>query len=371
MPIPPTSAAFRRVLVFRIGQLGDLLISLPALWAVREAHPDARIILLTDRHPHKAYVLAEDLFRGCRLFDGILDYSVETSSVGAITRPFRLARLLRGLRQERFDRLVYLAPSGRTRAQVERDVAFFRLAGIRDIVGTEGFPDWPEPFPGDALEHVPSEAGLLLDRLRTGGLSVPALTDARLDLDLGPTEEAAVTKWLTELRPDDGRPWIAVGPGSKMPAKVWPAERFRAVVQDLIAQRDVWPVVFGGPEDRTLGDGLLTAWGRGYNAAGCLAPREAAFAMRRCAMYVGNDTGTMHLAASERVPCVAVFSARDLPGLWDPIGKGHTVIRVSVPCEGCRLEVCDQPERLCMTAIAVDRVLKACLRTWDAVTRLA
>jgi ADP-heptose:LPS heptosyltransferase len=81
--------------------------------------------------------------------------------------------------------------------------------------------------------------------------------------------------------------------------------------------------------------------------------------LERCALYVGNDTGTMHLAASVGTPCVAIFSARDNPGKWEPTGPGHIVLRHEVPCAGCMLETCVDNDLECLKAISVDEVLAA------------
>jgi len=165
------------------------------------------------------------------------------------------------------------------------------------------------------------------------------------------------------LPPAGGRPWIGVGPGGKMPAKRWPVERFDDVIGALIRERDVWPVVFGGPADRALGTALVNVWGRGYVAAGSLDVRAAAEALSRCLLYVGNDTGTMHLAAAVGTRCVAVFSGRDFPGKWEPYGPGHRVLRAPVECEGCMLKECQEKGNLCLTSIGVEDVLEACRQT--------
>jgi ADP-heptose:LPS heptosyltransferase len=104
-----------------------------------------------------------------------------------------------------------------------------------------------------------------------------------------------VACWLDQLPSDDGRPWIGVGPGSKMPAKRWPEDRFREVVRELIEEFEIWPVVFGGAGDAPLGRRLISGWGRGFNAAGALSLRGSAAALQRCLFLLTNDTGTMHL----------------------------------------------------------------------------
>ncbi|MCO5123553.1 MAG: glycosyltransferase family 9 protein [Rhizobacter sp.] len=351
------------VLVYHIGSLGDTLMAAPALWALRAHWPAAHVALLTKRTQFGHVVLSGSLFEGAGLFDEVLHYPGSRYGDDTISQRLQQIGLLLRLRARRFDAVVYLAPSERQPAQVSRDEHFFRLAGIPMRVGFAGFPE-PPSRTRHPLPELPTEAQALLERLRGAGIPVPPLAEARRDLGLDASERAAVDAWrASQPENDGGRRWLALGPGSNMPAKLWPSARLAAVAAALVDEFDLWPVVFGGPEDEAVGATLVRDLGRGYNAAGALAPRAAAAAMRACAAYVGNDTGTMHLAASEGVPCVAVFSARDFPGKWHPIGVGHRVIRLRPDCEGCMLERCEQHAMRCLLDIGVAEVLAAARET--------
>lgn len=355
---PPVETG--RVLVFRHGQLGDMIVSLPAMWVVRRQWPQARLTLLCDVHPNRKLVLGTEIFRSAGLFDEIEQYEVPGAQEGALRKALRRLRLLRWLRARRYDAVVYLAPSIRKPGQVRRDVRFFRWAGARRIYGAGFFPPVPMKQPGQPFRAAGHEADLLLARLAADGLPVPAPGQGSLDLGLGEAEADEVRNWLGSQPADGERPWLGVGPGSKMPAKRWPLERFGAVMQALVAKHDVWPVVFGGAEDRAAGGQLLAACGRGHNAAGQLSVRASAAALRRCALYLGNDTGTMHLAAAARVPCVGVFSARDWPGAWYPYGVEQRVFRTALDCEGCYLTECVVRQNECLNRISVEQVLAGC-----------
>ncbi|MBI3852548.1 MAG: asparagine synthase (glutamine-hydrolyzing) [Verrucomicrobia bacterium] len=377
----------KRILVFRIGQLGDTIIALPAMWAVRKHFPDASLTLLCDRHPGKRHVLAADLLKRAGLFNRFESYVVDETTTGKLLRAQRMLRLMLKLRRRRFDALVYLAPSNRTPDQVARDRKFFAAAGIRDFIGTSGFSEAPAKTPDQPLAAMPSEADLLLARLAVDGIAVPQAGHGSLELKLGDAENCEVDDWLARQSAEHGgrrtedekhwavggsissdlrspvsdlRPWIGIGPGSKMPAKRWPEERFGQVVRELIERHDFWPVVFGGAEDAALAGRLLRMWGRGYNAAGALSVRGAAAALKRCVLFFGNDTGTMHLAAAVRTPCVAVFSARAHPGLWYPYGVEHRVLRSEIDCEGCGLMECLERRNECLSRIQTNDVVQAC-----------
>ena len=323
--------SIRRILVFRIGQLGDTIVALPAMWLVRKHFPNARLTLLCDRHPGKTRVVASDLLRGSGIFDDYLSYPVSES--GQLLRRGRMAALLAAIRRARFDTLVYLAPTNRKPEQITRDRRFFQMAGIRNFIGMHDFEPLESKQPGRSMKMMPRESELLLRRLAASGLRVEPEDKLRMDLGLGPEDDAQLLAWMAQLPSDGERVWVAVGPGSKMPAKRWPLRRFQEVVVDLISGFDIWPVVFGGAEDRVIGDWLLEKWGRGYNAAGALDLRASAAALKRCAFFLGNDTGTMHMAAAVGLPCVAIFSSRERPGLWFPFGEGHRVFRSEIECE--------------------------------------
>jgi ADP-heptose:LPS heptosyltransferase len=139
-----------------------------------------------------------------------------------------------------------------------------------------------------------------------------------------------------------------------MPAKRWPLERFLHVIGELISEFDIWPVIFGGEEDRVIGAWLLDRWGSGYNAAGALGIRSSLAAMKHCELFIGNDTGTMHMAAAVGLPCVAIFSSRERPGLWYPPGEGHRVFRSAIECEGCGLVECLELGNECLKRISVE-----------------
>lgn len=236
----------QRIVIYRIGQIGDTIISLPAIWAIRQNFPVAHVCLLTDQHPQTNHVLAICVLPREGLLDGYLTYPANSAGVN----PKALLALLPKLRRQRFDTLVYLAPRQRTRWQVWRDLAFFRLAGIRYFHAHRGFEPLPGPGQGGSLPRVQHEADHLLYRLSLSGIPVPPPGEGCMDLRLTDREHAEASDWLTaRLGERLGQlPLIALGPGSKWASKLWPAERFVALGQCLIARLGISPIVFGGPE---------------------------------------------------------------------------------------------------------------------------
>jgi ADP-heptose:LPS heptosyltransferase len=249
---------------------------------------------------------------------------------------------------------------------VRRDLLFFKLAGIKRVIGVRGI----EPLPAKneaSLPHVIHELDHLLDRLAQDGINVPARGTASIDLGLSDAEHRRAQSWL-ESNADaiHERTLVGFGPGSKWPSKIWPEERYLETGARLIERHDICPIVFGGADDRAAGERLISGWRRGVNAAGKLPVREAASVLKSCQLYVGNDTGTMHLAAAMGTPCVVVMAALDWPGHWNPYGRGHVVLRRVVPCEGCLLQVCQHQAMRCLTEISVDDVFNASQKILEA-----
>jgi ADP-heptose:LPS heptosyltransferase len=311
------------------------------------------MLLLTDRQRHIASVDAWEVLGPTGFFDDVLYFSV----------PWQFSDLLRtwrAIRAAAAARMYYLTPMPRSTWQVRRDACFFRtLCGIRDIVGLRATPAYPVRDQTNQLVRLQSESDRLLAWVM-GESAVRATGAAEHRLPLTASHRDAAAVRLARL---GGSPLVAIGPGSKMQATKWPQDRFASAGAELLARHaDLRLIILGGKNERAIGDELCRAWGpRSLNLVGDLSVWESAAVLERCSLYIGNDTGTMHLAASVGLRCVAIFSARDNPGRWEPIGRGHVVLRQDVPCDGCMLTECIEHQQMCITSISVADVVSAAL----------
>ncbi|MFN0076482.1 MAG: glycosyltransferase family 9 protein [Prosthecobacter sp.] len=348
----------QRLLIYRFGQIGDTIAALPSLWLLREQFPQAQITLLSEIPQSGGALPPELVLPPEGLIQDYLKYQSGTSP----GRLIGLAKTIGLLRRSQFDAAVYLLPTIRSPRQRRRDAWFFRLAGIKQTLGFEGYPD--DAFPREAdgtLTPVMHEADALLSRLAASGLPEIKAGEGMMDLRITASEQGRADQWWErqhgrELAP---RGWFAVCSGSKWSSKQWPWDRYLEVGRRLIREHGLLPMIFGGGEDRELGLKLIAGWGMGLCAAGELTVRESAALLGRARFYLGNDTGVMHLAAAMGTPCVGIFSALDWPGRWHPYGRGHQVLRHHVTCAGCLLQVCRYSNE-CLTGIQVDRVVSAC-----------
>ncbi|MCS6874615.1 MAG: glycosyltransferase family 9 protein [Pyrinomonadaceae bacterium] len=338
-----------RILVYRIGGIGDMIIALPALWAIRKAFPDADIVYLTDLKGKTERTVRELLPE--EVYDDLICYAKFSEIVKILGKSF--------------DAVFYLMNRNRDVLRIKRDKLFFRLVA-RKVYGIKHLEK--VRLLDRKFKHVCSEYDYLLDCLyEEEELKLPPRESLRPDLKLKESERNRASKWIRENT--DGN-LIAVMASSAWSSKNWKEERFAEVVYRLIRKRDVFPLVFGGVKEREQADRLVNFWGRGRNLAGKFGLRMDAAIIERCKLYLGNDTGTMHLASAVGTRCVAIFSAIDHPGRWDPFGQGHKIIRKRVFCEICYQRACPREFHECMELVSTEEVYRACIEVLDEVNQL-
>ena len=371
---PPARMAIepkvRRVLIYRLGSLGDTVIALPARHLVARAFPNAQRSMLTNHPVNAKAPPAAAILEHTGLVNGYLRYSVGTRS------GLELARLWREIVGFRPQVLVYMM-AGRGVASARRDAAFFRVCGVWRQIGvpvTEAM-DQPQPevgagltqigAPGFARPEIPTmlepEAARLTRNLAELG-DAELDSHAAWDLHLTGTERATASAMLAAA---GERPILAVSVGTKVQAKDWGRENWRGLLTRLGRALPEHALALAGAESESEASEYAAAgWGEGsagplINLCGRLTPRESAAAFERSQLFLGHDSGPMHLAAAVQTPCVAIFAARNIPRVWFPYGARHRVLYHRTECWGCGLETCVVERKRCLTGISVDEVFAA------------
>ncbi|MEO8075601.1 MAG: glycosyltransferase family 9 protein [Acidobacteriota bacterium] len=345
----------KKILIYRPGALGDTIVAVPTIQAIRRTYPQAALALMSIRMD--TGIWADQVLREFGWFDELITYAP-----GGMRKPGAVGALCRRVRQFGADMVLHLSSEQNSPARLLRDRAFFALAGIPRFVG--GAPasvtwygrrrtdDRLYPLEVDRLLAFAVEAGAAPDRPPVFDLPISDAARARVDAVL---DDPAFEK---------GRMLIGLCPGSKQPAKRWPVERYGQVGRRLIDAYDASIVVVGGEQERVAGAQIGSAWPRGrwLNTAGRLSVLEMAELLRRCVCYLGNDTGAMHVAAAVGTRCVGVFGAQYPEHSWHPYGDDHVVIRRRPPCRNCFLTECTRHATRCLTEISTDEVWAACAR---------
>ena len=343
----------QKVLIFQVGALGDTLVAIPAFNAIRHLMTHAQITLLHEIQASGA-VNSEEVLRHTGLVDQFMHYK---SGFGRLRDLAEIGRLFLKLQTVRFDTVIYLMPSTRSARSIARDRMFFKACGIKNLIGFHPFTP-EEAFRFEASGRpapVMHEAVAKLERLRRSGLEISSGWLEQRQFGVTKNTCPRVKRWLEYNRRKPEGALVAVVPASKMEAKAWPSGRFSELSR-RISQMDAELVFLGSAKDRASIEEIIKSVGSGLNAAGLFSISESACLLANCAFAVGVDTGPMHLAASVGTRCVTLFSGRDHPGRWEPLGPGNANLRHEVDCAACYQEKCPIPEHPCMNGITVDEV---------------
>ncbi len=279
-------APAERILVIRLGALGDFVLSLGPFAAVRTHHPDAHITLLTTA----AYA---DLGRACGAFDEV--WIDERPSPWQLGGWLALRSKLRG---GQFSRVYDLQTS-------DRSGVYFRLMGLGWGRGRR--PEWSGIARGASHPDTNPERGSIhtIDRqreqLRQAGITQIPLADLAW-------AQADLTRFALEP------PYALIVPGgaAHRPEKRWPVSLYIDIASRLAA-RGLQPVVIGGPAEKALGEAIVAACAPATDLTGKTSFQEIAVMARGAKVALGNDTGPMHLIALARCPSVVLFSAASDP----------------------------------------------------------
>lgn len=317
-----TIQAAKRVMIFRFGSIGDFAVAVPSLHLIRNGFPDAEIALLSNQPENSRVASSESVLDGSGLVDRHLKYA------GGPRSPRQLIDLWNAIRRYDPDVFVYLAPE-RHLLLMFRDYFFFRLCGLRSIVGLpRDFRLWKSAPPMSGTFRWEQEARRLVRLLAPLG-TIDLENPEKWSLNLSHSEHREAARLLDENSALKSVPVIAASLGTKQAINDWGDSNWRTLF-DAIKDPRIGLVMIGSSEDRDRSDKFVKAWpGPTLNLCGRVAPRIGAAVLQRAILFLGHDSGPMHLAAAVDTPCVAVFSKRNLPGIWYPLGRGHRII---YPC---------------------------------------
>jgi heptosyltransferase-3 len=357
MPEPPKGSAANptRVLIYRLGSLGDTLIALPAFHLVARAFPNAERRLLTNFPVTSKAPLAAAILEHTGLIDGFFRYTA------GIRSPIAVLSLGWSLARWRPQVLVYLGTTRGVKA-TKRDELFFRACGIQTIVGLADTEDKQRPRAGIAPENPllfePEASRLVRNLAELGEVDLDDPSNWDLHLTQQEKERAAQA-----LEPLGSSPFIVISLGTKMPANDWGEENWHALLNRIAMLYPSYALVLSGAkEDSAQSLQVAEGWtpvssAPVLNLCGVLSPRESGAVFANAAVFIGHDSGPGHLASAVQTPCITISSARNQPGIWFPYGKRNRVLYHAVECRGCRLETCIVEKKKCIASITVDEVL--------------
>lgn len=321
-----------RICVLHLNQIGDLVLSLPLLKALKEHFPGSRIHSVLK--PHLAVLLDDSPF-----VDAVIP-----REAGLRAR----LELLRAIRKNRYDLLIALPRSEEALA-----LATLSRAGMK-----AGFsrPIWD--FALDVTARIEGHPGWVNNRSLLHKLGIPVVTDDYVGL-------LSCRSWTYSGDLPERFAVYAPCASGRRQTKTWGSEKFADMMVRLDRDQDLLPVLVGAPADAAANQGIeelarakgLTRSGI-LNLTGKVDLKELCVVLQNARLVVGIDSGVSHLASSLDKPLVVLFGPTDPEFVGPQNRKSVIVHHADIPCVPCYLKKCSH--RMCMDAITVDEVVQAC-----------
>lgn len=350
-PIAPQRAKSNRLLIIRPDHLGDMLLTTPAIKAIKRGRPELSIHVLCG--PSRAELLAnfDEIDQALTLpFPGF-----GRGGVGRVN-PWKLALQSAGkLRRIGYDSAIIMRPDHWWGALVAK------LAGIGQRIGY----DQPvvAPFLTDSrrLEHQHVvEQNLRLAEMLTG---IPADDSIKLEFSLQDADRDFINRSLAAWKIGSDKPVICIHPGAGAPSKLWTSEKWAAVADTVARQYDAAVVLTGTVGEAAIVNDIAAKMSTAAVLAGSTSVGQLAALYRRSLAVLGPDSGAMHIAAAVGAPTVTLFGPAD-PIEFAPWGDSgrHLVVVSDIACRPCRIlewrddEMANHP---CVREITVGQVVGA------------
>ncbi len=333
-----SSGSPERILFIRIDRLGDMVLSTPALKAIKEKYPSARLSVLAS--PAAAGLLDGNPY--------VNEVYVWDESQG----PAALLKTIKNLRAARFDLAVDPRPGYELGTAI---IAFLSGARVRagyDSHGRGVFLNLttPVPLPG---AHFSSEAFGVLKLI---GIEGPGSSP---ELFIRPEAVAEAGNILKVRGVEESDIVVALHPGGYYPSQRWPADRFAAVARALMARYGAKILLIGSPGETGIIEAiisLLSAADRNNVVrTENLGIGTLCALIARSRLFIGNNSGPLHMAGALNIPSVSTMGPTD-EGRWRPIGRNQIVLKAGLSCLSCGKGDCDTHE--CMNAITAEMMLE-------------
>ncbi|MGB7283414.1 MAG: lipopolysaccharide heptosyltransferase II [Candidatus Acidiferrum sp.] len=335
-----------KILIRATNWVGDAIMALPALRAVRSRFPEAEITILA-----RPYVAA--IYKDQQVCDDLMDADNNSN-------------LLHELRAHKFDAALLLQNAFHAAWLAWRAGIPERIGYARDGRGLLLTKAVPVPKSGEIPVH---EQYYYLELLRRAGWldSLPDETFIKLNVPEENAQRAAGL--LLSAGANVGRTRIAIGAGASYgSAKCWPPNRFAELANRLQARADIDVLLFGTPAEAAVSSAISSGMRRPpIDLTGKTSIADLPALLSQCHLFIGNDSGAMHVAAAVGLPVIAVFGPTDPHGTA-PVTPRCIIVQEKPYCSPCFLRRCPTDHR-CMTSIAPSAVESAA-RQWISSTEV-
>jgi lipopolysaccharide heptosyltransferase III len=336
----------QNILVIKLRYLGDVLLATPTLQALKAAYPTARLTALVNRG-------TEEILIGNPDVDEIMPLDR-----GSIVEQWRFAVTVR---RRGFDLVVDLTDGDRA--------AFLTwISGASVRIGFNAEQRWTGRCYTTVVQSNATAHRIERDLAALTPLNISPI-DRIPRLWLSNEDESGAEELLANLAVRSDESLVVIQPGARYWFKAWPSERFAELADRLTEKFGCQVLVGGSRQEIDLAQLVVKqAKSRLISIAGLSPIRTLAALLKRAALFVGNDTGAMHIATAVGTPVVALFGPSN-PAEWGPRGGPAEVIYKGLDCRACFHPTCQRGEQNCMKLITVDEVMSAAARQMGQVQK--
>ena len=342
-----------KLLIRATNWVGDAIMALPALRAVRSRFSEAEIVIIA-----RPYVA--DIYRDQQICNRLVEYDPAGSHAGLSGRE----RLAAQLRAQRFDVALLLQNAFDAAWLVWRANIPERIGYARD--GRSFFLTKAVPVPKSS--EIPAhEKFYYLELLRRAGWLESLPDDSFIGMSVPEEKGQRAAEFLSQSGVRAGVMRIAIGAGASYgSAKCWAPPRFAEVANRLQSQTDSDVILFGTSTEANVSNAISAGMRRPpIDLTGKTAISDLPALLSQCHLFIGNDSGAMHVAAAVGLPVVAVFGPTDPQGTAPPTPR-CTIVQERPYCSPCFLRRCPTDHR-CMTKVSVEMVEAAARRWLNAI----
>ncbi|MCF8144615.1 MAG: glycosyltransferase family 9 protein [Deltaproteobacteria bacterium] len=333
------------VLLIQLGDIGDVVLTMPAIRTLRRHFPDNELTVCVREHARE---LAED----CPWTDGVI--SVDKQRRGLRRGLAYHARFLKTLRNPRFSLAIDLRTGSRGAIAAFLSGAPYRIGRFAE----EG-PWWRNNLfthlvrpVNEAIQYAPEHN---LNILAPFGLSTG---DPFPALHIPEKRKKRARVVFREAGIPDRRPIAAIHPFSLWQYKEWQPREWISLMRHLTGTRGFSVIVTGSSAEQARAEALTKAFrGRAFNLAGKTSIGELPAILRTCSLFVGVDTAALHMACAVNVPTIGIFGPSS-PLSWAPRGERHCVATKGMWCQPCRQKGCQGTEKSrCLDDLKAEEVI--------------
>ncbi len=340
----------KKILVLRYRSIGDIILSAPALEALRLTFPTARIDMVIDD-------VFEDICYGHPNIDYLILHKRDTTGMTWFQKMVMGFKFVAKIRKQKYDMVIDLHGGPRSAPLAWLSGARYRV-GYRLRLRSKLFYN----VFIEASNPGANTSDVLLDAVKTVGCVMPE--EKRLFLGYRPEDKEFVTGFLRKFGVSEKDRLVMMHPGARVDIKRLPAEKMGQLARWMVDELGVKVVYAGNNADIAEIASIVSYSGKRGLIATNLKLGHLSALIASCDLFVGNDSGPMHMAAALGVPVVAFFGPSD-PVTWGPVTGQAKVVRNAplMECQPCDQKNCPHIGVHCMTRIKLAEAKRAIINT--------